>query len=267
MAIRLPGGRTVGILTVGALAGSIFAVGGMATASSAADTVIHACVNKKTRYARIVTATTKCRPTETKITWGGQGAQGPAGLQGMTGATGPQGPKGQTGPQGPKGQTGAAGPQGVKGETGATGPQGPKGETGPAGPQGPKGEKGETGPAGPAGAKGADGRNGQDGADGKTGAPGRDGKDGKDGAAASVTPVIKTGAETTVNSSSDIVPTWCDPGKKVVGGGYEITSGADYVKNVSMNKPTINGNSTAWSVRVTLDHNKSAKLKVYAICV
>ncbi|WP_082801402.1 collagen-like protein [Herbidospora cretacea] len=224
----------------------------MATASSAADTVIHACVNKKTRYARIVTATTKCRPTETKITWGGQGAQGPAGLQGMTGATGPQGPKGQTGPQGPKGQTGAAGPQGVKGETGATGPQGPKGETGPAGPAGAKGEKGETGPAGPAG---------------PAGAKGADGKDGRDGTSGSVTPVIKTGTETTVDSSSDIVLTSCDPGKKIVGGGHEVTYGADFVKNVSMSKPTVNGNSTGWAVRVTLDHNRSAKLKVYAICV
>nr|WP_083977074.1 collagen-like protein [Herbidospora sakaeratensis] len=230
----------------------------MATASSAADTVIYACVNKKTRYARIVNATTKCRATETKVTWGGQGAQGPAGLQGMTGATGPQGPKGQTGPQGPKGQTGAAGPQGVKGETGPAGPQGPKGETGATGPAGAKGEKGETGPAGPAGpagAKGADGRNGAD------------GKDGKDGTSAGVTPVIKTGTEKTVESSSDITLTWCDAGKKVVGGGYEIASGTDNVKNVSMNKPVINGNTTGWAVRVTLEHKKSATLKVYAICV
>ncbi|WP_281286519.1 hypothetical protein [Herbidospora galbida] len=221
----------------------------MATASSAADTVIYACVNKKTRYARIVNATTKCRATETKVTWGGQGPQGPAGLQGMTGATGPQGPKGQTGPQGPKGQTGVAGPQGAKGETGPAGPQGPKGETGATGPQGPKGEAGPAGPTGPKGANGTDG------------------KDGKDGAPGSVTPIVKTGAETVVDSSSDIVPTACDPGKKVVGGGYEITYGADFVKNVSMNKPTQNGNSTGWAVRVTLDHNRSAKLKVYAICV
>ncbi|WP_269750623.1 hypothetical protein [Herbidospora daliensis] len=261
MAIRLPGGRTIGILTVGALAGSIFAVGGMATASSAADTVIYACVNKKTRYARIVNATTKCRATETKVTWGGQGAQGPMGLQGMTGATGATGPKGQTGPQGPKGQTGAAGPQGAKGETGPAGPQGPKGETGATGPAGAKGEKGENGPAGPAGpagAKGADGRNGVD---------GKDGKDGKDGAPGGVTPVIKTGVSSLVDSSSDIIVTWCDPGKKVVGGGHEVVSGSDFVKNVSMSKPNVNGNSTGWAVRVTLDHNKSASLKVYAICV
>ncbi|WP_161483332.1 collagen-like domain-containing protein [Herbidospora solisilvae] len=270
MAIRLPGGRTIGILTVGALAGSIFAVGSMATASSAADTVIHACVNKKTRYARIVNATTKCRATETKITWGGQGEQGPMGLQGMTGNTGPQGPKGQTGPQGPKGQTGATGPQGAKGDTGPAGPQGPKGETGPAGPQGPKGE---AGPAGPKGANGEDGKDGKtgpagpQGPKGDTGPAGPQGPKGETGPAGGVTPVIKTGTETSVDSSSDYVLTACDPGKKVVGGGYDITSGTDYVKYVAMSKPTVNGNSNSWAVRVAIENNRTVKLKVYAICV
>ncbi|WP_066360136.1 collagen-like protein [Herbidospora mongoliensis] len=223
----------------------------MATASSAADTVIYACVNKKTRYARVVTATTKCRVTETKISWGGQGEQGPMGLQGMTGAQGPQGLRGQTGPQGPKGQTGATGAQGPKGETGPAGPQGPKGETGATGPQGPKGE---TGPAGP---KGEDGKNGQNGLNGK------DGKDGAPGAAGTVTPTVKIGNETTVTNSSSAVTTNCDAGKKLIGGGYEITHDADDVKLVSMSKP----NGTGWSVKLLLEDRESAKLKVYAICV
>ncbi|WP_156045487.1 collagen-like protein [Herbidospora cretacea] len=237
----------------------------MATASSAADTVIHACVNKKTRYARIVNATTKCRATETKITWGGQGEQGPMGLQGMTGNPGPQGPKGQTGPQGPKGQTGATGPQGPKGETGPAGPQGPKGETGPAGPQG---AKGEAGPAGPKGANGEDGKDGKtgpvgpQGPKGDTGPAGPQGPKGETGPAGSITPVVKT-AEDTVDRSSDIATANCDYGKKVIGGGYEITTNASFVKNVTMSKPNNNG----WSVRLELDSNKDVKVKVYAICV
>ncbi|WP_459801188.1 hypothetical protein [Herbidospora sp. RD11066] len=231
----------------------------MATASSAADTVIYACVHKKTRYARIVNATTKCKTTETKVNWGGQGPQGPAGLQGMTGATGPQGPRGLPGQ---KGQTGVAGPQGVKGETGATGPQGPKGETGAAGPQGPKGE---TGPAGPQGPKGADGQDGKNGKDGQDGRNGLNGKDGAPGAAGTITPVVKTTSETQVSSSSSIVTAPCDSGKKVVGGGYEITHNSEDVKNVSMSKP--NSTNTGWSVRLELEDRDWAKIKVYAVCV
>ncbi|GIH29819.1 hypothetical protein Aph01nite_81290 [Acrocarpospora phusangensis] len=268
MAIRLPGGRTIGILTVGALAGSIFAVGGMATASSAADTVIYACVNKKTRYARIVNVTTKCRVTETKISWGAQGEQGPMGLQGMTGAQGPQGLrgpqglKGQTGPQGPKGDTGATGPQGPKGDTGATGPQGPKGEAGNNGSQGPKGETGATGPQGPEGDKGDKGDKGLQGDKGATGPQGPAGPAGPGG---SLTPVIKVGSETSVNSDSTVVTTTCDGGKKAVGGGYEITDDSDEVEKATLDRPTTTG--TGWSVRLDLEHQGSAKIKVYVICV
>ncbi|MGI5284368.1 hypothetical protein ACQEVF_13635 [Nonomuraea polychroma] len=114
MAIKLPGGRMIGVLAVGALAGSLFAVGGMATASSAQDTEIFACVNKKTRDVRIVTASTKCRKAEAKISWnqeGPPGAQGPKGDTGSRGATGPQGPKGATGPQGPAGSAVAVSPK------------------------------------------------------------------------------------------------------------------------------------------------------------
>ncbi|WP_311132148.1 collagen-like domain-containing protein [Nonomuraea gerenzanensis] len=174
MAIKVRGGRTITLAAVGALAASLLTVGGVATASSAAAEV-HACVHKKTRYARIVNPTTKCRKTEERILIGGsgtstttvqtgeqgrQGERGPAGPQGKQGVAGPQGPKGETGPQGKQGEPGPQGPQGPKGDdgknglpgkdgkdglpgkTGATGPQGPKGDTGPRGPEGPKGEPG-----------------------------------------------------------------------------------------------------------------------------
>ncbi len=145
MAIKLPGGRTIGILTIGALAGSVVAVGGMAVASSATNNqVIYAYVAKKTRYVRIVNATTTCKTTEYKVNWNRTGPQGEPGL-GATGHSGPQGPRG---PQGSKGDTGPQGPKGEKGDTGSQGPKGDKGEKGDAGPQGPQGERGPQGPAG-----------------------------------------------------------------------------------------------------------------------
>ncbi|MEV4377223.1 hypothetical protein [Streptosporangium sp. NPDC049644] len=180
MAIKLPGGRTLAVVTVGVLAGTLFTASGSAVASSA-GAEIHACVHKQTRYARIVNATAKCRPTEIRIRWGQQGESQQQGIAtaGPQGERGPQGLKGDAGPQGPQGlrglpgKTGATGPQGPKGDTGAQGPKGEDGKTGATGPQGPKGDTGAQGP------KGADGKNGRDGDDGRNGRDGRDGDDGK----------------------------------------------------------------------------------------
>ncbi|WP_157099680.1 hypothetical protein [Microbispora sp. ATCC PTA-5024] len=75
MVIRLPGGRTVSVLTVGALAGSLFAVSGIATASSASDSgVVYACVAKKSSYVRIIKTTTTCKSTEYKTSWNRTGS-------------------------------------------------------------------------------------------------------------------------------------------------------------------------------------------------
>ncbi|WP_327048245.1 collagen-like protein [Microbispora sp. NBC_01189] len=211
MAIKLPGGRTIGLVTAGALVGSVLVLGGAATASSASGTVYYACVNKTTRYMRLVGVTTACKATEYKVSWnqtgpqgpqgavgiggtGPQGPQGPRGLQGPKGDTGPQGLKGDTGAQGPKGEKGDkgdTGAQGLKGDTGAqgpkgdTGPQGPKGDTGPQGPkgdtgaQGLKGDKGDTGPKGADGKPGEEGPRGLQGPKGDTGPRGLAGEDGK----------------------------------------------------------------------------------------
>ncbi|MCK2213630.1 collagen-like protein [Actinomadura sp. ATCC 31491] len=191
MAIKVRGGRTLTLAAVGALAASLLTVGGVATASSASGQVT-ACVNKKTRYARIVNPTTKCRVTEVRILIGG--GSGEATTNSVT-----VGPKGDTGPQGPKGDAGPQGPQGRPGKQGAVGPQGPKGDTGPQGPQGPKGEdgkngqdgkdglpgkNGEQGPKGDTGPKGDAGPQGPKGADGRDGRNGRDGQDGEDGKSA-----------------------------------------------------------------------------------
>ncbi|WP_214108748.1 hypothetical protein [Acrocarpospora catenulata] len=131
MPIKLPGGRTMGILAVGVIAGSVFGVGGMAVASSVmSDEVVHACVAKKTRYVRVVNATATCKPTEYKLGWNKTGPQGSPGASGPAGPAGPQGLRGLQGLKGDKGNAGAQGPKGDKGETGAQGERGPQGPAG-----------------------------------------------------------------------------------------------------------------------------------------
>ena len=61
---------------------------------------IHACVTKKTGAMRIAS---KCKKTETALSWsvqGPKGATGAAGTNGLPGAPGAQGEVGQTGPAG-----------------------------------------------------------------------------------------------------------------------------------------------------------------------
>ncbi|MGI5290577.1 hypothetical protein ACQEVF_45650 [Nonomuraea polychroma] len=80
MAVKLPGGRTTAALAVGVLAGSMFAAGGMAAASSAFDSdVIYACVAKKSGDVRLVAESAPCRPHERKTSWNKTGPQGSVG--------------------------------------------------------------------------------------------------------------------------------------------------------------------------------------------
>ncbi len=109
---------------------------------AATDGVINACVVTTTGTIRIVSDPTKCKRTETSLTWN---------------VLGPKGDKGDPGEPGPIGLTGAAGPQGPQGEQGVAGPVGPQGEQGFQGPIGPQGEQGIQGPAGPQGAPGTGG--------------------------------------------------------------------------------------------------------------
>ncbi|WP_218006755.1 collagen-like protein [Microtetraspora fusca] len=277
MAIKLPGGRTIGVLSVGVLAGSLFAVGGMATASSAstAAKVIYGCVNKKTGYVRIVNATTVCKPTEYKIYWNQAGTPGAVGVGG-TGATGAQGPQGPQGPRGLQGERGPAGPQGVKGEpgqngqngkdgapgakgdTGATGPKGEKGDTGPAGPQG---KQGEQGPRGLPGAKGDTGATGPKGDTGPAGPQGPKGEKGDPGTGGSVTPKIVTAPFDFSRSKYGVVS--CSGGK-ATGGGYMITDGSNSAQIYeSAPYPGTNGGTpTGWRIS-----GKNAEGTVYVICV
>ncbi|WP_220505693.1 collagen-like protein [Microbispora sp. H10830] len=183
MAIKLPGGRTIGLMTAGALAGSVLVLGGAATASSASDAAFYACVNKSTRYMRLVNATTTCKPAETKVSWNRTGPQGPVGIGG-TGPQGPAGPQGLRGPQGMRGPQGLKGTDGKDGERGPAGPQGPKGIDGKDGKDGDKGDTGPRGLPGEDGKPGKDGKDGERGPAGPQGTKGADGKDGEDGKSA-----------------------------------------------------------------------------------
>lgn len=84
-----------------ALGGGAWAVTGPTSASH----TVGACVKKagkKKGQLRIVSAATKCRQSERKLTWVSAGATG------LTGPVGPAGPKGDQGMQGAPGPAGAA---------------------------------------------------------------------------------------------------------------------------------------------------------------
>jgi hypothetical protein len=63
-------------------------------ASAAGATTIYTCVSKKSGAMRIVSAKTKCRHGERKLSWNAAGPAGPAGATGATGAAGKQGASG-----------------------------------------------------------------------------------------------------------------------------------------------------------------------------
>lgn len=266
MTIKDRGGRVLTLATVGALAASLLTVGGIATASSAGNEV-HACVHKKTRYARIVNPTTPCRKTEERVVIGGgdshstSGVQGPKGDRGAPGPKGDQGPAGATGPAGPKGDPGKPGLDGKPGEKGEdgkpgatgpkgdTGPAGPKGDTGPAGPKGDdgkpgtpgtKGEKGDTGPAGPAGPAGPEGKQGPEGEKGEPGS-------------------IKNVSVYPANINGKTASVSCPSGMVATGGGY---SGGPNAK-ATTSAPQVNGNKpVGWKVEFEGNVNGT----VYVIC-
>jgi hypothetical protein len=76
---------------------------------------IHGCINKETKYIRVVGVNDNCKSGETAIDWnitGPQGLQGPAGPAGSAGPKGPPGSQGPVGPEGPQGLAGPVGPEG-----------------------------------------------------------------------------------------------------------------------------------------------------------
>ncbi|ACZ91610.1 hypothetical protein Sros_8979 [Streptosporangium roseum DSM 43021] len=303
MAFKLPGGRTIGVVAVGVLAGTLLTAGGSAVASSA-GTEVHACVNKKTRYARIVNATAACRATETRVTWGDggsqsqgvntQGPQGPAGrngAQGPAGQQGPQGDRGFPGKQGLPGKDGQNGLPGKDGQNGLPGKQGEQGEQGPrgqdgkdgapgakgdTGPRGLPGEKGDTGPRGLQGAEGDKGRDGAPGAKGDTGPRGLQGVKGDTGPQGPKGDPGTGGGTLSVQTAYGEIghnggTASCKANEVATGGGYSL-SDSRYIVTASM--PS---GSTSWSVKISKlpgdnDNDRSlsggggSKGTVYVMC-
>jgi hypothetical protein len=91
---------TVAVAAVGLVGTAGFAV----AAVSGSGNTINACVKKRGGNVRIVTAKTRCRASERRLTWnqrGPQGAPGSNGVPGMAGAPGSNGAAGSDGPPGP----------------------------------------------------------------------------------------------------------------------------------------------------------------------
>jgi hypothetical protein len=111
-----------------------------------------------------------------------------------------------------------------------TGPQGPAGPEGPAGPAGPEGPAGPVGPAGPPGPVGISGYE-------------------------IVTNVIQISAAT-VNQYDAVCPT----GKRVLGGGVQVTDSAATIFGTEPN------GQTGWRGEVYNPTPRNATMTVYAIC-
>ncbi|MGV9384778.1 hypothetical protein ACWDRB_53835 [Nonomuraea sp. NPDC003707] len=262
MANKIRGGRTLTLAAVGALAASLLTVGGVATASSAAGEV-HACVHKKTRYARIVNPATKCRKTEERILIGGasqttiqQGQQGAQGAKGETGPAGPQGPKGADGKNGLPGKDGKDGLPGKDGQDGLPG------KNGQDGLPGKDGKNGRDGLPGKDGKNGLPGRNGHDGEDGKDGLPGKPGEKGPQGPAgpqgpqgpkgdsgdgASYTTYTRTAS---LNSTGSATAS-CEKGGMATGGGFSFSA----LKNAIVMSSAPSSSGSGWTVSVAKDDN------------
>ena len=152
---------------------------------------------------------------------------------------------GPAGPVGPAGADGIDGADGVDGADGAVGPQGPIGLTGPAGVDGVDGADGAIGPQGPIGLTGPAG-----------------GLDAVE-RVMMVNSVAETKGVQTATAS-------CSAGKKVIGGGYEITRGTLVASNqyklaLDYNRP--NSALTGWEVRLTdSGTGQTWGLTVWAIC-
>ncbi|MFF1263488.1 MULTISPECIES: hypothetical protein [unclassified Streptomyces] len=164
--------------------------------------------------------------------------------------------KGATGATGAKGDTGATGATGLKGDTGATGATGLKGNTGATGKAGANGINGINGTNGTNGINGTKGATGATGAKGDTGATGAGPLTGYE--------VVTQQFPVVVGSFTQPFATPCPAGKRVVGGGYFLSSpnqGWEVVRDAPDN-----GSGAAWTVAI-INHNATGStVNVYASC-
>src|SRR5260370_6927224 len=86
-------------LILGAVLGATVALGSTALASdlAATSTVIHACYARSGGALRYVPAGSRCRSSESPLSWNQAGPRGPRGLRGLRGLIGSQGPPGNLG--------------------------------------------------------------------------------------------------------------------------------------------------------------------------
>ena len=149
-----------------------------------------------------------------------------------TGTQGPPGPQGPTGPIGPQG------PPGINGTNGTNGTQGPPGPQGIQGIQGPPGLTGATGPAGFSQINDTNSYH----VNGTTG--------------------FATAANTLVSADA-----FCDPGDRVLSGGYSIFDGGVPVFPGSIIKFDSFADTalTGWHVTMLAANNQSS-IDSFAIC-
>jgi len=178
------------------------------------------------------------------------------------GAVGPQGEQGEKGKQGEKGDPGvpgAAGAKGDKGDPGVPGAAGAKGDKGDTGSMGAKGDKGDPGVPGAAGAKGDKGDTGSMGATGTAGLPGPPGASGISG-----WEIVKESGSVSVGANQrESMTAKCPTGKKVLGGGCEVSSDNLVFPQASM---TFDGKSWFCSAENRGSSSQSAFIVVRAIC-
>jgi hypothetical protein len=124
----------------------------------------------------------------------------------------------------------------------------PAGPAGPAGPIGPKGDKGD---------RGLQGLQGEKGEKGDQGIPGPQGSPGVSGHQLVTGPAVDVADGASVQTSVT-----CPAGKRVMGGGYGVTSSAGITTNRSAPNST-----TSWFVRVTNNSGASRTINAQAICV
>ena len=268
-------GRVSHAKALAACTGAALLAGGAMAAGAipGSNGTINGCYAKKTGTLRVVSASTKCKSSETHISWNQKG------LKGDTGAAGPAGARGAIGPAGPSGLAAT--------NNGTAGPAGPAGPEGPQGPKGDKGDKGDTGDIGTAGVNGVDGVDGVNGVDGAqgiqglkgdTGAAGATGATGLQGPAGPTGPAGANGVSgleiitaTSVGNSDTKrnVTATCPGTKTLVGGGARTTNTAAWV-TTSGPGAVASGKANSWIADAeehdTLPSSTQWTLTVYAIC-
>jgi hypothetical protein len=135
---------------------------------------------------------------------------------------------------------------------------------GNAGAQGIEGPVGATGIAGEIGTAGATGQRGMEGSVGANGATGDLGPTGATGANGVIGYELVTNITEVADTTSKTVPATCPAGKKVIGGGYAVTSDGTTFRTIS-DQPT---SDDTWTVAVTRTSGTYVwSLKVTAICI